>query len=575
MTTVATAASPAAPATAAPAEVEDAASPTGKAWSFIRNGDTLTVPQDVAAGTDELVATARADLFEGAPRLDLSVSGGTVGREVSSTTYAKVSFGEVTVSADEPVVATMADDRYDGAADRDRNVHLASVALEPVSAASPAAGSAATIDTTYTADGSLFLNPERGFHDNIDTSGTFASTRANGYTMSRFIIRLDEFRSGPLSQGKLDEIDASLTEAAESGVKVMPNFMYNFPAGVDVENDASNVDAPLDVVLGHLDQLKPLFEEHRGVIATMYNGFIGAWGEWHSSSNGLDKEPARSQIWKKILEVLPPDRMMTTRAIPAYEEMTGAGMTKEMAYDGSEIARTGMANQCFLATESDAGSYDWQDPESDMKVLEGFSTYTPIIGETCQIENETTRSDCETARGDLERFHWSSLNAEFHEPTLTKWKKDGCYEEFDRRMGYRLELKSSSVQESVKAGEALSASFVVRNVGYAAPFNPRGLDVVLRNKDTGTTYPMSVLKERDAALDPRMWFREAGEVTASAAPVVPADVPAGTYDVLLGLPDPVPALSTRPEYSIRLANQGVWEESTGLNLLATGVTVTR
>ncbi|MGL5819346.1 MAG: DUF4832 domain-containing protein [Phycicoccus sp.] len=85
---------------------------------------------------------------------------------------------------------------------------------------------------------------------------------------------------------------------------------------------------------------------------------------------------------------------------------------------------------------------------------------------------------------------------------------------------------------------------------------------------------MSILEDRDAALDPRMWFREAGDVTVAAAPTVPADVPAGTYDVLLGLPDPVLGLTGRPEYSIRLANQGVWEETTGLNLLATGVTVT-
>ncbi|MGL5819340.1 MAG: DUF4832 domain-containing protein [Phycicoccus sp.] len=424
----------------------------------------------------------------------------------------------------------------------------------------------ATIDSTYTADGSLFLNPERGFHDNTDLTGTHEGTRAEGYALSRVIIRLDDFRAGPISQAKLDEIDASFTAAAAGGVKVLPNVAYNF--------DNGGVDAPLDVVLGHLDQLKPLFEKHRGVVAATYDGFIGAWGEWHSSSNGLDEEPARSQIWKKILEVLPADRMMTTRYVTHYEEMTGAGMTKEMAYDGSEIARTGLGNQCFLSTENDGGTYDYDDPESDKKILEGFSTYTPVIGETCQIAGDVNRGDCDTARSELERFHWSSLNAEFHEPTLDRWKKDGCYEEFDRRMGYRFELKSSSIQEQVKAGEALSASFVVRNVGYAAPFNPRGLELVLRNTDTGATYPMSILKERDAALDPRMWFRESGDITVAASPAVPAEVPAGTYDLLLGLSDPVPALSTRPEYSIRLASQGVWEESTGLNLLATGVAVT-
>ncbi|MGL4178382.1 MAG: DUF4874 domain-containing protein, partial [Dermatophilaceae bacterium] len=435
-------------AAAAPAETSDAASPTGKAWVFLRNGDTLTLPQDVAAGTYELVATARADLFEGAPRLNLTVAGTTVGREVSSTTYAAVSFGEVMVPTGGSVVAEFAEDRYDGTPERDRNVHLASVALQPVGAVAPAAASAATIDTTYTADGSLFLNPERGFHNSTERST--AGTRKAGYTLTRLRVRLDEFRNGPISQAKLDEIDAAFASAVKDGVKVLPKIAYNFEAG--------GPDASVDVVLGHLDQLKPLFEKHKAVIATTYNGFIGAWGEWHSSSNGLDEEAARSKIWKKILEVLPKDRMMTTRYVSAYEEMTGGGMTDAEAYDRSDIARTGMGNQCFLVSDDDAGTYDWKDPESDKVVLEKFSKYTPVIGETCELDSDTRRDDCATARAELERFHWSSLNAEFYEPTLTEWKKAGCYEEFDRRLGYRFELKSSSIQESVKAGDALSAS---------------------------------------------------------------------------------------------------------------------
>jgi hypothetical protein len=48
---------------------------------------------------------------------------------------------------------------------------------------------------------------------------------------------------------------------------------------------------------------------------------------------------------------------------------------------------------------------------------------------------------------------------------------------------------------------------------------------------------------------------------------IPADLPPGLYEVVLHLSDPEPQLHARPEYAIRLANEGLWEDSTGYNLL--------
>jgi hypothetical protein len=41
----------------------------------------------------------------------------------------------------------------------------------------------------------------------------------------------------------------------------------------------------------------------------------------------------------------------------------------------------------------------------------------------------------------------------------------------------------------------------------------------------------------------------------------------GEYAVYINLPDTVAALHDRPEYSVRFANRGVWEDSTGYNRL--------
>ncbi|MEA4950887.1 MAG: DUF4832 domain-containing protein, partial [Petrimonas sp.] len=64
--------------------------------------------------------------------------------------------------------------------------------------------------------------------------------------------------------------------------------------------------------------------------------------------------------------------------------------------------------------------------------------------------------------------------------------------------------------------------------------------------------------------DPRKWF--AGEEhSLDITYTLPAQTRNNEYNVYLNLPDPAPALSTRPEYSIRLANQDMWNEETGYN----------
>jgi hypothetical protein len=54
---------------------------------------------------------------------------------------------------------------------------------------------------------------------------------------------------------------------------------------------------------------------------------------------------------------------------------------------------------------------------------------------------------------------------------------------------------------------------------------------------------------------------------------LPTTITAGEYDLFLNLPDPEPTLNSNPAYSIRLANQDVWEEATGYNSLMTSINI--
>jgi hypothetical protein len=74
--------------------------------------------------------------------------------------------------------------------------------------------------------------------------------------------------------------------------------------------------------------------------------------------------------------------------------------------------------------------------------------------------------------------------------------------------------------------------------------------------------------------DPRRWL-PGTLITVSQNLVLPSNIPAGTYALLLNLPDPAASLYARPEYSIQLANQNVWEATTGYNNLKASVVVSQ
>ncbi|MGL4176411.1 MAG: DUF4832 domain-containing protein [Dermatophilaceae bacterium] len=445
----------------------------------------------------------------------------------------------------------------------------------------PLAAVADPITTTYTADSGDILNPERGFedvrwisNDPQHKAGTnFTKVRANGYTLSRTQIGLNEFRDGPISEARLNEIRTGWGNARAAGVKVVPIFSYCFPLN-GAKCDLSNIS--VNDIKSHLEQLKPIFAEYADVIATFQSGFLGPWGEWHS--NPINSDPVQEQAaYDALLDAVPASRMFQVRYVRHLKELTPAKVSAETAYNGSVESRTGLGNMCFLADQVDAGTYTPKDDtEANKQYLEDVSQFTVVGGEACShnVGLTTARDDCQTAQAELDRFHWSFMNPySGTNSAVERWKSEGCLDTITKRLGYRLELTTSTVQGTAAPGQTLSASFTVKNTGYAAPFNPRGLQLVLRNQSTGDRFPMDILQEGSDTLDPRKWYTEAGEIVVDAAPTVPAGTPAGTYDLLLGLPDPAGDLGNRPEYSIRTANQNTWDAATGLNLLTRGVKI--
>jgi len=241
-----------------------------------------------------------------------------------------------------------------------------------------------------------------------------------------------------------------------------------------------------------------------------------------------------------------------------------AAATAADANAGNPVGRVGHHNDCFLASSTDAGTYN--DPIAEYPYLAADTKYVPMGGETCGNAANPPRSDCPTALSQLSLFHYSYLNRDWSPAVLDRWIAGGCMAEVDRRLGYRFALESVTAATAVTRGTNLPFSMNVRNDGWSAAFNPRPVRLVLRNTTTGAVRELPLTSARN-------WFAGATYTSHHHALTIPATMQPGKYALLLSLPDPAPSLANRPEYAVRLANTGLWEPSTGLNRLLRTVEV--
>jgi hypothetical protein len=444
---------------------------------------------------------------------------------------------------------------------------VAALLTVPVSTGALTTASAANTTVTYSGDSTNFANPERGlfkFPSECDktpfTVATLQSYRSQGISLVMCMFYLAGFTNSAIDQATLTKLQNQFAAARAAGVKLVLRFAYT--------SDTGGADATKARVLAHLDQLAPYLSSNADVIYVVQAGFIGAWGEWYYTQNFGNAGTVSAQNWAdrkavvdKILSVLPSNRMVQLRT-PKFKRTlySTAALPPAQAYNGSTLARLGHHNDCFLASPDDFGTYE--NTSVEYPYLQAETASVVMGGETCATN--PPRSSCPTALSELSGFHWSYLNTDYHPDVIAGWNSGGCLPEISRRLGYRFTLKTGTYPTTARRGTAFPIQFTVANEGFAAPVNPRPLEVVLRNTSTGALYRTTL------TTDPRRWA--AGTTsTVTATITVPTSAPAGSYSVLLNLPDP--QLSSRTEYSIRLANSGTWESGTGFNSLLHTLTV--
>ena len=438
-------------------------------------------------------------------------------------------------------------------------------------------------------------NPERGWRFEIlvgsrpddtwpsadgatETKWPFPKYACDGVTVSQAYCYLTQYFDRPIGQEKLDALQASFDRARRDGVKFLLRFAY--------ECVPDSPGPTGEQILKHIAQLTPIVRKNIDVIYCLQTGWVGQWGEFHTSVNGIEKDPVLvGKIVKATLEMLPKGHFTMMRRV-AYKRTALAqlGDSREIdaktAWTDAPHARIGFFNDGTLANWHDGATFPGEEPyaapgngEFDQVMREG--PYMPVDGELFWTDQADCRIFANALRA-IERFrdqHYttfslvhgnSELDKSRNPGTIDLWKKTPVtadylaeagvdfdpdyfagvpfrtgYEFIRDHLGYRLKLEEVTRKPE---GDSLVVTARIHNYGFATPVKARQVVwAVVDAKGGVTEYPAdagcrTLLSGTTQAFTAKIPSLKAGERLA------------------LWLPDAASGLRLRPEYAIRLAN---------------------
>jgi lysophospholipase L1-like esterase len=437
---------------------------------------------------------------------------------------------------------------------------------------------AATV-RTFSAHQNDVANPERGItinhrsHSSNDSATGIGNqpkalpTPSGLVTLAKCIWVLQDFRNSAISTAFMTRIEDDLKIARNGGFKVIPAFAYwyNGPqtGNGETARDLNISDTNENRIKAHIEQLAPLLNQYKDVIAWMQAGFMGAWGEGNKSCNGLDYDGTPSAAVKRIfdhlLDYIHTDIMIGCRYPPALQHMYGSAVTESGAYSGSDISRLMLFDdymgEVFPSSFNQAQSL-WTGQNGE-GVPNGFDSGN--IGGNRGIDY-------------LKAGHFSAIQP-IGDPHLSSWNSAGVWDDIQRGLGYRFALLESRIPSTIPRGGTFNVILKIKNDGFANPINKRLARIVLRNNSTG------IITRLTAFGDIRKNYPNPGatkDVTHRVT--IPAGQPTGNYQVFLELPDPayLDPKNNHLRFSARVTSRDasgndIFQSATGFNLI--GATV--
>ena len=176
----------------------------------------------------------------------------------------------------------------------------------------------------YAGSSEMRSNPERGFRHELHGACTGEGRTANGtkargldlaamQEMAQYNLTIAQVycylpTTPTLDNATLESITTAMQVLRAHRVKALWRFAYDRLAPGEQNYTA-------DLIISHIDQLVPVFNQGMDVVYALQAGFIGSWGEWHSSKNRLEFNKTATQmvVAKALFSLLPSDKKVTIR----------------------------------------------------------------------------------------------------------------------------------------------------------------------------------------------------------------------------------------------------------------------
>jgi Domain of unknown function (DUF4832)/Domain of unknown function (DUF4874) len=431
----------------------------------------------------------------------------------------------------------------------------------------------AVTSTTLASTNADFASPERGFYgwsgSDFVTQYDAGSVRAAAASSQSLVlakVELQNYRNADLPAAWLTQLGNSFAKVRAAGMKTTLVFSYDFTEG--------GKDASAQQIRRHTEQLKPVLAEYADVIPFMRAGFIGAWGEWHSSqagnSCGYNALPSTTCTEADANRIIIRDALLANMPATTQIGFRYPADLQKWYPTASQQSRAGIHNDCFLAGPADSGTFENSSSRPYAKTLTNQTAYG---GETCENAGTPVRSSCPDILKEGAEYHLAWLSADYAPSVLNRWKAEGCYSEVSRSMGYRLQLDAASHAQEAATGQNVAVDIDLRNVGWSRIFSARKLVATFVNNATGERFSNADGNLQN--LSPQAMASTRQTITVP----VPASAAKGNYTLHLSAPDVFAATASDAKFAVRFANADdtakgqAWVAASGLFKVGTQLTV--
>ena len=360
----------------------------------------------------------------------------------------------------------------------------------------------------------VLKNPYQGFYRifgyTLSDDGQHVQTtaadpiREYDFALVLLEINLRNYRTGPISDSALAQLDDILKAWSQSDAQILLRFLYDWDGIAKAKEPES-----LSTILTHMDQAAEIVNRYASSIYLMQGCFIGNWGEMHGSYFA-DSQSIQTLI-THLHQVIAPSIYLSVRTPAQWRTITGLYdvPAKFPAFqEHPPIAgRLGLYNDGMLGSASDLGTYGdtprkgISDPackgtrEEELSFQNRLCQYVPNGGE---VVFDTPYNALSAAVQYLRTLHVSYLNADYDPVVLNKWSKSvwdredafsGCdgLTYVQAHLGYRYTARAFTLRKQGFLSPQLSFQLELENTGFGNTLKPFDGAFLLRNVQTGDT----------------------------------------------------------------------------------------